>query len=289
MSGWQQAGKVQVTSHPGHAYGELWTNSTDTFRFFLVLAAVIITIGLIAVNILLRPLRLIESQADALGNAAPPLQNKLPRTRELRRVVMAMNRMSRKVSRSFAEQSALTESLRKQAYNDPVTGLGNRRYFDRQLQRLLESGEEASMGALLLLELHGLSEINLTAGFQAGDQLLQHTAKLINQRLVQLEHCFAARISGACYGIVVVGMDRDGAESLAADLCHDLLQLHANGLANIAAIGHIGVALWKQQDALQDLLAEADIALRAAQSCSSNSWKHYPASATSQAALHGSR
>ncbi|MCG6899351.1 MAG: diguanylate cyclase [Gammaproteobacteria bacterium] len=289
MSGWQQAGKVLVTSHPGHAYGELWTNTADTLRLFLVLAVVVISTGLIAVNILLRPLRQIESQADALGNAFSPLQNQLPRTRELRRVVMAMNRMSRKVSSSFAEQSALTESLRKQAYNDPVTGLGNRRYFDRQLQRLLESGAETSTGALLLLELHGLSEVNLTAGFQAGDQLLQHTAKLIKQRIAQLDHCFAARISGAGYGIVAVGMDRDGAESLAEDLCQDLQQPCADGLANIEAIGHIGVALWKQQDTVPDLLAEADIALRAAQSCSRSRRQSYPPSATSQAAVPGSR
>jgi GGDEF domain-containing protein len=32
--------------------------------------------------------------------------------------------------------------LRKQAYKDPGTGLGNRRYFDRQLQTLMESREE---------------------------------------------------------------------------------------------------------------------------------------------------
>ena len=123
MSGWQQAGKVQVSSHPGHAYGQLWSNTVDTFRWFLVLATIITIIGLIAVNILLRPLRLIESQADAICNATYPLQKKLPRTRELRRVVMAMNRMSGKISSIFAEQSALTERLRKQAYEDPVTGL----------------------------------------------------------------------------------------------------------------------------------------------------------------------
>ncbi len=289
MSGWQQAGKVQVTSHPGYAYVELWSNTADSLGFFLVLTIVIIVIGLLAVNILLRPLRLIESQADALGNASYPLQNKLPRTRELRSAVTAMNRMSRKVSRIFTEQSALTESLRKQAYNDPVTGLGNRRYFDRQLQTLLESREEVSMGALLLLELHGLSEINLTAGFPAGDQLLQRTGELVSQRIEHLDHCFAARISGACYGIVAAGLDRDGAESLAEDLCHDLLQLCADGLAHIEAIGHIGVALWKRQDAVHDLLAKADIALRAAQSCGNNSWKRYIPSATSQAPIHGSR
>lgn len=288
MSGWQQAGKVQVTSHPGYAYGELWSNTVDTFRLFLVLAIVITVIGLIAVNILLRPLRLIESQADAICNASYPLQKKLPRTRELRRVVMAMNRMSEKISSIFAEQSALTERLRKQAYKDPVTDLGNRRYFDRQLQALLESREESSMGALLLLELHGLSEINLSAGYQEGDQLLQCTAGLIRNRINNIDNCFAARISGAGYGIVAVGMHQDGAEALADKLGHDLLQLHADGLTGTENIAHIGIALWKQQDAVHDLLAEADTALRAAQSSGNNIWKRFPPSSSTHAPVHGS-
>jgi diguanylate cyclase (GGDEF)-like protein len=289
MSGWQQAGKVQVTSHPGYIYGELWSNTVETFRMFLALTIIIIMIGLIAVNILLRPLRQIELQADAICNASCTLQEKLPRTRELRRVVTAMNRMSGKIGSIFAEQAALTDKLREQAYKDPVTGLGNRRYFERQLKTLLESREESSKGTLVLLELDGLSAINQSTGYQEGDQLLQCTAGLISNRIEHIENCFAARISGAGYGIVAVGMDEDGAESLADELCHDLLQLRADGLAHTDNFGHIGVALWEQQDAVHDLLAAADTALRAAQSSGKNSWKRFIASSTRHTPVHGSR
>jgi diguanylate cyclase (GGDEF)-like protein len=289
MSGWQQAGNIQVTSHPGNAYSELWSNTVDTSRLFLALAVVIVVIGLVAVNFLLRPLRLVESQADAICNASYMLQTKLPRTRELRRVVTAMNRMSEKIGNIFAEQSTLTEKLREQSYKDPVTGLGNRRFFDRQLQTLMESHEESSTGALLLLELHALSGTNLSAGYTAGDQLLQRTADIINNRINHLDNCFAARISGAGYGIVAVGLDHAGAGSLAGDLCHDLLQLRADGLASTENIGHIGVALWKQHDAPHDLLAAADTGLRAAQSGGKNSWNCITSASTTQTPIHGSR
>ena len=289
MSGWQQAGKIQITSHTDHAYSELWSNTVDTFRLFLALALVICVIGLIAVYILLRPLRRVESQAEAICNASYLLQKKLPRTRELRRVVTAMNRMSEKLGSIFAEQSALTDNLREQAYKDPVTGLGNRRYFDRQLQTLLESREESTAGALLLLQLHGLSDINLSAGYTAGDQFLQHAAGLISSRISHLDNCFAARISGAGYGIVALGLDKENAESLAEDLCHALLHLHADGLADNGNIGHIGVALWNQQDTVHNLLAVADTSLRAAQHSGKTGWKCLATKTASQTQIHGSR
>ena len=289
MSGWQQAGKVQITSNPDYAYRELWANTVETFQLFLVLAAVIIVTALLALTLLLRPLRRIEDQADAICNASYVLQRNIPRTRELRRVVTAMNRMSEKIGTIFAEQSALTNSLREQAYQDPLTGLGNRRYFDRQLGTLLESSEETSMGALLLLELRGLADINETAGFSAGDQLLLSTANLISQGIHSLENCFASRISGACFGIVAVGLDSDAAESLAQQLCDDLQQLRVGVPTSHEHIGNIGIAQWRQQDTAHNLLASADSALRTASTGNRNHWVRYTPAELSGVAVPGSR
>jgi len=164
MSGWKQAATVAVTSHSGRAYNELWSNTVDTLKLFLASAAITLLLGLLAVRILLRPLQRVEMQADAICNQSYPVQKKLPRTRELKSVVMAMNRLSEKVHTLFTDQAALTERLREQAYLDPVTGLGNRRYFNRQLQALLESREEQVEGAFLLIELRGLAQANEKRG-----------------------------------------------------------------------------------------------------------------------------
>jgi GGDEF domain-containing protein len=211
MAGWKQAARIHVTSHPGNAYSELWSNTVDTFRLFLVAATVILALALLAVKYLLRPLYRVEQQADAICNRSYPVQEKLPRTRELRRVVTAMNRLSEKVGRIFSEQSVLTEQLREQVYRDPVTGLGNRRYFNRQLMSLIGNREDPAEGILLLLEMNGLAKVNETSGYITGDRLLGRTAELINSRLGTMVNCFAARLSGAVFGIVVTGLDRAGA------------------------------------------------------------------------------
>jgi len=275
MSGWKQAATVTVTSHPGHAYRELWKNLVDTFWLFFLSAITMLLLGLVGVHLLLRPLRRVEAQAEAICNHDYAIQEKLPRTRELRVMVEAMNRLARKINEIFTEQSNLTARLREQAFRDPVTGLGNRHYFNRQLRNLVESPEEPAHGAILLIELDRLDEINTTAGFQAGDRLLARTGDLITKRMAAYSHSYSARISGAGFGIVVADISDTDADKLAAALAGDLAQLQIEDLVTHTDIGSIGVAAWQPGDTVTEILADADIALQSARTSGENAWFHY--------------
>ena len=275
MSGWKQAATVVVASHPGYAYQELWENCLDTFVLFSLTAVAAILLGILAVHLLLKPLKRVEEQAEAICQQNFVTQEKLPRTRELRRVVEAMNRLAGKINEIFTEQSSTTARLREQAYKDPVTGLGNRRYFDRQLQASLESREEYSGGTVLLLELSQLEQVNAASGYQSGDILLHRTAELIQKRLADFRKYFVARISGAGFGIFVEGVNNREADSLANALVRDLLQLHTENLVEDRNIAHIGLTMWESGDSMSGVLAEADNALRAAQVTGNNGWHRH--------------
>jgi len=275
MSGWKQAATVVVASHPGYAYQELWENCLDTLVLFSLTAVAAILLGILAVYLLLIPLKRVEEQAEAICHQNFVIQEKLPHTRELRRVVEAMNRLSSKVNEIFTEQLFTTERLREQAYRDPVTGLGNRRYFERQLQASLESQEESSGGTILLLELSGLEQVNTASGYQAGDILLHRTAELIQKRLAEFSKYFVSRTSGAGFGIVVEGISSREADALANALVKDLLQLHTENLVEDSNIAHIGTAMWESGDSMSGVLAEADNALRSAQAMGNNGWHRH--------------
>jgi len=277
MSGWKQAATVVVVSNPGYAYQELWENCLDTLVLFSLTALASILLGILAIHLLLKPLKRVEEQAESICQLDFVTQDKLPRTRELRRVVEAMNRLAGKVSEIFTEQLATTEQLREQAYKDPVTGLGNRRYFDRQLQTMLESSELSSGGAILLLELSQLEQVNAASGYQSGDILLHRTAELIEKRLAGFGKYFAARISGAGFGIVVEAINNRETDALADAFVRDLLQLHTEHLVEDSNIAHIGTAIWESGDSMSEVLAEADNALRAAQAMGAIGWhRHEP-------------
>jgi diguanylate cyclase (GGDEF)-like protein len=287
MAGWKQAATVHVRSHPGHAYHELWQNTVDTFWMFFLTALAVTFLGLLMIRVMLRPLQGVESQAEAICNGSYPTQEKLPRTRELRRVVEAMNRLSHKVNESFTRHSELTDRLRNEAYRDPLTGLGNRRWFDQQLQYQLDTQGTPARGALILVAVQQLDRVNTESGYQAGDHLLQKVADMIESRIRHYPHCYLSRISGTEFGLIGVDLGASEAETLADELARDLAKPGTAVMTSQAAVAHIGVAMWEHGDAMDKLLAKVDIAMRTAQASGENAWHRYKPATESATPVRG--
>ena len=275
MSGWKQAGSIHVVSHPGFAYREMWSNTRDTFWLFLATAIIILLASLAGLRLLLRPLHEVEKQAEAICNRSWMLQSRLPRTRELRSVVMAMNRLSTRVKEIFSEQSQVTEALRKKVYLDTITGLGNRQSFNRQYQTLVESGKDAAHGALLIVRLDVLTTINKSAGHLQGDKLLQRIARQIKQHLADNSYHVVSRLSGGEFGLLLPGVDTPDAENLATELCEEFRIIQGEISPAAGDFAHIGLTMWEHGRDLASLLAEADHALRTADSGAAIGWHRY--------------
>lgn len=266
MAGWVQAGTIRISANPGYAYATMWGNSIDAFWWFLGSSAFALVLAVFALRYVLRPLKAVEEQANAICNREYPIQDRVPWTLELRSVVGAMNLMSSKVKEMFKEQSDAMERLRADTYVDSLTGLANRQYFDMQLKQMTKARTSSSSNALLFIELAEFKSFNERKGYKAGDDLLKGYAALIAETCKEMPNIdyFAARPSGANFAIIVHDIVEDDVRSLAGKLGLALAQLKERGLTDIDSAGHIGVAIHHGQTAGQ-LLSEADMALRTAQ------------------------
>jgi len=106
MSSWKRT-VVQVTSHPGFAYQQLWTSTRDTLLLALLFWAIAAMLGAILLTRALRPLA--DMEILALGVARGEFSHlpELPRVRELRHIGQSMNLMSDSVRRMLTEKSDL--------------------------------------------------------------------------------------------------------------------------------------------------------------------------------------
>jgi diguanylate cyclase (GGDEF)-like protein len=271
--GWQRLGSLTVRSNTDTAYRDLWNIVRGEVVWFLWMAL----ISLVSLQIILRwmfkPLERVEQQALDISERNLYEQEKLPRARELRRVVLAMNQMVRKLKAIFAEQSAITERLREESYHDDVSQLLNRRGFDQRLQHILQESDGYS-GVLVLLQVQKFSQFNQEQGREAGDELLFRMGELLNQWHREHSNSLISRRSGADFSLYIPATDLLHSEEL-VEQCFNLLSTTV--LSQHSSVNfHIG-ALFMQRSlmiegthhdepvSLVDVLSKADVALRQAQ------------------------
>ena len=271
MNGWQQTGTIQVHSHPGYAYKTLWGSATRTALGFTIAAILVSLIGGYFLSLILRPLRRVEHQALALSKRQYEIQEDIPKTRELRRVVLAMNFMTKKVWAMFNQQARIAEHLRKNAYSDALTGLGNRRFLESQVSARLRREAGSIKGVFLMVQIHNLQQLNEEKGFQAGDTLLKRVGILLQTIIKQVPNHVTARLTGGDFGIFLPDIDQEQAEH---NICKNIqVQFHQLAYEHLSVdnnIGHIGGVYYAGSTSFNQLLSVADEALRSARNQGAN-------------------
>ena len=271
MSGWRQVGRVLVVSHPGLAYRKLWQTAVQTTKLFLIGALLVLLGGLVGLRILLRPLKEVEWQAEAICNREFPVVERQPFTLEFRRVVEAMNRLSSKVARMLSDSEQMAGRLRQQAFQDPVTGLANRRQFMDVLEHRVAEPDVFESGGLLLLQLKDLKGFNQTHGYAEGDRLLAEAGKAIASVVDDLPRATLAHLSGADFAILLEGIGEHRLRDLAAMIVGAVGALYGRSELPSSDVAHVGGVPYEGQSA-SDLLSQADMALREAQREGANAW-----------------
>jgi diguanylate cyclase (GGDEF)-like protein len=194
---WQQVGEIHVRSRAGYAYERLWTGVRDSMLLFGVLALVSALLLTLLLRFIMRPLRGVEHQAMALARREYVEQPDLPRTRELRRVVTAMNLMVKQVQHMFEEQNRNIEALRSTAYRDSLTGLNNRRALLAQMQEHLEYRQDFGPASLLLFHLRDLQQLNRELGEEAANHLIKACANMLTELGQSVGFNVTGRLGGA--------------------------------------------------------------------------------------------
>ena len=150
--------------------------------------------------------------------------------------------------------------MESMALSDPLTGVLNRRGFERDAsQRLTESADDAT-GALLFVDLNDFKVINDSHGHEIGDQLLTIAAKRLRKSLRSCD--IIGRPGGDEFVVLVPDVAANVADTLANRVVTVLEEPYVIGEFKLNCAASIGLALYpKNANTLTGLMREADQAM----------------------------
>jgi diguanylate cyclase (GGDEF)-like protein/PAS domain S-box-containing protein len=115
--------------------------------------------------------------------------------------------------RDVTEKHNLSEKLSFQANHDPLTGLVNRREFEKRLVRLLSSVDAKSEHVMCYMDLDNFKQINDVYGHIAGDGLLKKISDLFQEQV--RERDTLARLGGDEFGLIMEHCSIEQADKVA--------------------------------------------------------------------------
>lgn len=104
------------------------------------------------------------------------------------------------------------ERMARLAFEDPLTGLANRRAVDDRLEEALR--ETAEPVTVIMLDVNGLKQVNDEYGHATGDRALRAVADALSGATLDLPGATCARLGGDEFCVILVGDDGRGVAPL---------------------------------------------------------------------------
>jgi diguanylate cyclase (GGDEF)-like protein/PAS domain S-box-containing protein len=119
--------------------------------------------------------------------------------------------------RDVSELRGITRQMSYQASHDALTGLVNRREFERRLEEALEATHASpARHVLCYLDLDRFKVVNDSSGHMAGDTMLREVAALLKQTVRDSDT--VGRLGGDEFGLLLTGCPLEKARQIADDV-----------------------------------------------------------------------
>jgi diguanylate cyclase len=185
-------------------------------------------------------------------------------SRDMQQTVQTLNARLKETHREVEELRKEVSRAREDAMIDGLTGLANRRSFDRVLTAILaELPANANGPCLLIADIDHFKGVNDTYGHVFGDKVIRAVATILRDNVKGKD--LAARYGGEEFVIILPDTPLSGASSLAESIRKTVAgsRIKRSGTNEIVANVTIsfGVARHRSGESERDLLARADQAL----------------------------
>lgn len=162
-------------------------------------------------------------------------------------------------TRTLLEFKAYLDVCEEAAFTDHLSGLANRRRFERQLEREVSRMERFEHPfSLLMIDIDSFKNLNDNFGHDVGDDAIRRISRVLREGTRGID--LAARIGGEEFAVLLVETSKEGGLEVAERLRAAIKALEIPNAGHITASFGVAECPGDAQTAA-DLLKAADVAL----------------------------
>jgi len=265
MNGWSRSGILQVKGHSGPAYKILWETFKQLCVLFVMLGGMAILVSYFALRHLLKALNKIQNQAEAISQNEFIVNETIPNTPELKKVVLAMNIMVEKVQTIFNRHLDNLIQFQEFRHTDAITGLYNRSFFVKQLSEYIENKGVSNYGQVIILGLTGMEKMDISGGVPLVHKVFKDLAEHLRKATFDVENSVVARFPRREFALILPGCKPEKGMRIAETvICEFLISLEKeSGISEPIGV-YGGISSFSSSDDLSTVLSKADYALSVA-------------------------
>jgi two-component system, cell cycle response regulator len=162
-------------------------------------------------------------------------------------------------TRTLLEFKAYLDVCEEAAFTDHLTGLANRRRFERQLEREVNRVQRFGRPfSLLMIDIDRFKDLNDTFGHDAGDEAIRRLSRALREGTRGID--LAARIGGEEFAVLLVETSKQGGNEVAERLRNAIKTMEIPNAGRITASFGVAECPTDAQTSI-DILKAADVAL----------------------------
>jgi len=179
-------------------------------------------------------------------------------TQDARETIDDMLVFAASAKRQLVRKDRRIRSLEEMALTDELTGLANRRAFQKSLTKVLAASKRHGEGGVIAyIDMDGFKTVNDSFGHQAGDMLLRHVSALLIDQVRETD--LVARVGGDEFAMVLVRAEPEAGAARARDISDTLnaSQVYFKGNP-IPVQASVGIEVYEPNASVDELMARAD-------------------------------
>ncbi|WP_198306340.1 LapD/MoxY N-terminal periplasmic domain-containing protein [Arcobacter vandammei] len=248
---WNVLGIIEIYGDKSIYFEQIYRVFQKLIQSLLIGFAIFFVILFVLFKYILRPLKIVRNQADAVMENRFIISKDIPFTQEFKSVTLSINSMVSKFEAMFKQTNNLLKTNKELMYIDEVTKLYNRKYFLLKADEYLNENSLNSRGFAIILSLK-LDILNQNLGYEKTNKVLVELSEILKKDFSNSLDLFV-RLNGSEFVIILPNCELNEAQK-----CLDKLILDTKNLEELKSNIYIGLTKYENENSVKTLFTKLD-------------------------------